>query len=101
MAVDVSTFITEYPEFSTANTAQPALVARAFRVAVATVSPITFGDLYQDAVFAFTAHTLAQSPYGEQLRLADGGDRYKVLYDQMAATRPIRVAVSGGLLSGF
>ena len=101
MAVDVSTWVSAYPEFAVAAAAQPAMFARCLRLAVLQVDPAVFGNAYEDAVFLMASHHAALSPFGENLRLKDGTTAYEQQYQRLLNTRRPRVMVGGGLLGGW
>jgi len=71
VAVTLSSFRTEYPEFApTADALVSAKIAAATRRCSATV----FGDSYDDAVMLLTAHLLSSAPGGQQGRLEKGDE---------------------------
>ena len=103
MAVDVATLVSEFPEFSSAATAQPAMVARALRLAQSLVDARQYGSAYQDAVFLLTADALAMSPYGESLRINVDGEPtsvYRLQYERLQRAKSPRVMLGGGLRDG-
>jgi hypothetical protein len=99
MAVDATTFVTEYPEFAECQTVAPALIARALRQAAGFCDARAFGSRYQDAVFCKAADILAMTPFGENARLKTDPTQscYSVVFRQMLLALPLRMGVAGGI----
>jgi hypothetical protein len=65
--VDVPTFIESFREF---RTAPVPLIQKALNEACLEIAPEQYGDLTVTAVGYQTAHILANTPFGQSLRLA-------------------------------
>ena len=100
MAITAADFVLEYPEFDAAASAQPAMVARALRLAESQVDPTVFKTATQDAVFLLAAHHLALSPYGENLRIDGTNSLYLEQFRRLSNSRRPRVMIGGGLGGG-
>lgn len=69
MAVTVTTFLRDYPEFSQAS---PDLIRRKISMALNFVNASVFGDSIDDAVKLRAAHLLSMSPPAEEAKLEVG-----------------------------
>ncbi len=93
MAIDVATFVTRFPEFTSAASAEVTVVlAEAQR----RVDQAVFDDKYEEAVFYKAAHLLAISPFGRNARMVSkaGTTTYHTAFNQLAreVTPGFRVA---------
>lgn len=68
MAIDRTTFILRYPEFSAAG---DDLLDQILAEAVALVSAVAFGPRYEVAVYKRAAILLARSPFGTTAKLVN------------------------------
>lgn len=92
--IDAATFVANYPEFAEMNTALPAQVTRALRVAATFCDAPTWGERYVDAVMLRAALNLARSPFGESARLKDGSIVYEAEWKAMLRALPTRMATT-------
>ena len=87
MAVTVTTFLRDYPEFSNAS---PDLIRRKVALASSFVSTAVFGDKLDDAVKLRAAHLLSISPPGEEAKSEPGETFYWAEF-----MRLVKVVTSG------
>lgn len=101
--ISLSTFVAQFPEFTTASTLKPAMIQGALDAATATCDAARWGALYQRAVFTLAAHKLALSPFGENQRLSSDktSSPYMIEYESMRATLPTHFAIGGGFPGGW
>lgn len=97
MAIDLATFVTEFPEFAATATSRAAYVQSHLDAALPYCDAVMLGSMYQRGVFLKAAHTLSMSPFGENARLnkSDGQTTYSAMFDDMLRHMPARCTVSG------
>jgi hypothetical protein len=84
--VDSSAFLDRYPEFDRAENL--ALVEQTLAEVASKLDSAVFGERYDEAHGALTAHTLWSSAFGVSLRLDGSGDGGKSKYwEQYEAIR--------------
>lgn len=95
MAVSVSGFLAEFPEFVLTNTNFSALVLAKLTAATPHVSRTLWADRYEHAVYLKTAHMLAMSPNGESMRLHKYSEKtvYSQQWDEEIRALPVRMLV--------
>jgi len=81
MAVTVTTFLRDYPEFSDAS---PDLIKRKIALASKFVNAAAFGDRADDAIKLRAAHFLAMSPPAEEAALEVGKTWYMAEFSRLA-----------------
>lgn len=96
MAIDVTTFLTRFPEFTKTNTAQPGLIDQCLEDAQHFVDATRWGNRYEAGVLLKAAHLLSMHPLGESARLNKWDDRtiYGSMFDDMRRALPVRMMLA-------
>ncbi len=95
MAVSVSAFLVEFPEFVNANTSFPGMISAKLAAATKHVSRTLWDDRYEHAVYLKAAHMIAMSPQGEPMRLHKWSEKtvYSQQWDEEIKALPVRMMV--------
>jgi hypothetical protein len=100
MAVDVDTFVLNFPEFEEMaddSTGVPDVIERALRDARRFCGQKQWGTRWQDAVFVKAAALLALTPFGENMRLQGKlSSPYAEMFASMQRQLHYRFALVGG-----
>lgn len=85
MAVDATSLLARFPEFTAANTSYPNLVSGAITDATALVDATEYGDKADMAITYLAAHFIAINPLGELARLDKRGEKttYLLMFERV------------------
>lgn len=93
MAIDVTTFLTRFPEFTETNEKNSGLIDQCLAAAQSYCDVTRWGSRYQEGVFLKAAHILSLHPFGGTARLNKWDDRtiYSTQFDEMKRALPVRM----------
>lgn len=103
MALDVSSFVARFPEFSDVADVSPDTIEAALSTAQTFCSETRWGSSYEAGVMYKAADLLAMSPMGENARLDKTGKEttYGVVFQSLLRKLPHRFLVPGMPNSGY
>ena len=93
MALDGTSFVARFPEFSEVNEVSPATITAALADAAIYCDSVLWGTRYESGVMWKAAHLLALTPLGEGARLSKTSEQttYGVVFDSMKRALPVRM----------